>query len=505
MVDRRAISGGRKVLIAVIALALVLGSGTALVVMSSPNNTTSGTSSSTTTIADGTPTTQSSQSSTAASHTILIHVLNDSTLGTVSNDSVTAGPASSMDDVVFTPGGGPTIEECVAQVGNGSTIGPNGTVTSGTSTYTIPACPLKSYDTNGTGWVTIANATGQFYFIKIGNFESYNYAIVDVGENQTLYVTIPWPSGAASVSTNPPSSSSHTQAAGQVYKVTFQQMGWCTPPVYTAPWEVTLGNETEVEPSNATLPIPTNTATESGAFQKYSTIVFSVPDGIYAYTVQIAGVQPTSGIAVVSGSDVTISVAGLAPACVATPSQPSALKLNLNLSEAVTNPGSVSADYAIDVNVSEFNTLTTYNYISADQSWPNANLSLGPCGTFEFPFGVVLYQGYYTNQNISSATPLTIYTPNANTTSAPRPEDCPAKPDVFSYDFAPQSDNAIVNLTWAGDNTSTTYNLSDGVSIIGYWSGSSGAETFHPLSAGVYTVLAGDEWGNTVLEHIMVN
>ncbi len=56
--------------------------------------------------------------------------------------------------------------------------------------------------------------------------------------------------------------------------MTFQQAGWCTPPVYTAPWEVTLGNETELEPSNATLPIPTNTATESGAFQKYSTIVF---------------------------------------------------------------------------------------------------------------------------------------------------------------------------------------------------------------------------------------
>ena len=156
------------------------------------------------------------------------------------------------------------------------------------------------------------------------------------------------------------------------------------------------------------------------------------------------------------------------------------------------------------MNVSEFNTLTTYNYIPAVQSWSNANLSLGPCGTFEFPFGIVLYQGHYTNQNISSGTPLTIYTPNANTTSAPRPEDCPAKPDVFSYDFAPQSDNAIINLTWAGDNTSTTYSLSDSVSILGYWSGSSSAEAFHPLNPGVYTVLAGDEWGNMVLEYVTV-
>lgn len=506
MVSRRAISSEHKVLIAVIAVVLVLGSGTVFVVMSSPNKATSGTSSTTTTTADGTPTAQSSQSSSISGHTILIRILNDSTLGTVNNDSVVAGPASSMDDVVFTPGG-PTIKECVTEVGNGSSVGANGTVVSGTVTYTIPACPLKSYNTNSTGWVTIANSTGQYYFIGIGDFKSYNYAIVDVGKNQTLYVTMPWPSGAASVSTSPPNSSGHSQVAGQVYKVTFQQAGWCTPPVYTAPWEVTLGNETEVEPSNATLPIPTNSATESGAFQKYSTIVFSVPDGTYSYTVQIAGVQPTSGIIVVSGSDVTIGVSGLPPACVTIPTgQPSALKLNLNLSEAVTNPGSVSPDYAIEANISEFNTLTTYNFVSAVQSWPNANLSLGPCGTFEFPFGILLYQGHYTDQNISSGTPLTIYTPNANTTSAPRPEDCPAKPEVFSYDFAPQSNNAVVNLTWAADTTATMYSMSDSVSVVGYWSGSTGSSAveFHSLSPGVYTVLAGDEWGNMVLEYITI-
>ncbi len=207
----------------------------------------------------------------------------------------------------------------------------------------------------------------------------------------------------------------------------------------------------------------------------------------------------------VSGSDVTIGVSGLPPACVATPTgQPSALKLNLNVSETVMNPGSASPDYAIEANVGEFNALTTYNYISAVQSWPNANLSLGPCGTFELPFGITLYQGYYTNQNISSGTPLTIYTPNANTTSAPRPEDCPAKPYVFSDDFAPQSDNAVVDLTWAGDNTSTAQSLSDSVSIIGYWSGSSSTEAFHPLNPGVYTVFAGDEWGNMVLAYVAV-
>jgi len=49
-----------------------------------------------------------------------------------------------------------------------------------------------------------------------------------------------------------------TTSAGatRLYDVTFQQSGDCSPPVYVAPWSVTLGNETSAEPSNATLPIP---------------------------------------------------------------------------------------------------------------------------------------------------------------------------------------------------------------------------------------------------------
>jgi plastocyanin len=185
---------------------------------------------------------------------------------------------------------------------------------------------------------------------------------------------------------------------------------------------------------------------------------------------------------------------------------PLPLELKLNVSQKVTNPGSATPTYSIQANLSELNTLPAYTTVSAAQNWPAADLSLGPCGTFEFPFGMGLYQGHYTSQNISSGTPLTIYTPDANETSQPRPEDCPAHPQVFGYVFAPQSDNAVVQLTWAGDAGASTYALAYGVSITGYWSGSSSSSAgeFHPLNPGVYTVLAGDEWGTIMMAYVTI-
>jgi hypothetical protein len=101
-----------------------------------------------------------------------------------------------------------------------------------------------------------------------------------------------------------------SQTVGQVYKVTFQQTGQCSPLVYWAPWYVTLGNMTEVEPSNATIPFTGNSDTASPLYQIYSTIVFTVPDGTYNYTLYFQAVQPGPQIVVVNGSDVTIDTSG---------------------------------------------------------------------------------------------------------------------------------------------------------------------------------------------------
>ena len=46
----------------------------------------------------------------------------------------------------------------------------------------------------------------------------------------------------------------------------------------------------------------------------------------------------------------------------------------------------------------------------AAKKWPLQGLSLGPCGTLNYPFGVAIFAGYYTSANISTATPLSFMT-----------------------------------------------------------------------------------------------
>ncbi len=174
-------------------------------------------------------------------------------------------------------------------------------------------------------------------------------------------------------------------------------------------------------------------------------------------------------------------------------SSPSDLNLELSIGASV-----LGQPNAVQLNVTEYNAAASYNNVSASSGWPASGLSLGPCGTLELPFGIAVYQGHYTSQNITSATPLTIFTPNANGTAGPYSADCPANPQVFSYDFAPQSDSAATRLTWAGDSSLTTYPLSASFSITGYWNSSS---TFTAFGKGTYTILAGDEWGHSMIQY----
>ena len=170
--------------------------------------------------------------------------------------------------------------------------------------------------------------------------------------------------------------------------------------------------------------------------------------------------------------------------------------LNLELSIGAPDVGQPNA---VQLNITEYNDAALYNNVSASSAWPVSDLSLGPCGTLEFPFGVAVYQGYYTGQNFSSATPLTIFTPDANGTAQPSPVACPANPQVFSYDFAPHSDSATTRLTWAGDSSSTTYQLSASFSITGYWNNSSSFTVFR--TGTTYTVIAGDEWDHSSFQY----
>ena len=137
-------------------------------------------------------TTAASQSSAMGSESVFIHVVNSTSGQPVSNESLTAGPASSPDDLAITPGG-PTLKECVHEVPSGASVGSNGVVYNGTTTTFAP-CPLKSYTTNATGWVTISNQNATYFFIKAGNVNINNAEIVTL-EGSRTYVTAPFPQG----------------------------------------------------------------------------------------------------------------------------------------------------------------------------------------------------------------------------------------------------------------------------------------------------------------------
>ena len=137
-----------------------------------------------------------SQSGTAPAG-LLIHVANETSGQPVSGIRVLAGPASSADDIGLTPGGA-TLKECVHGVPSGSMVVGNGTVVLPNGTeITYPACPLKTYTTNSTGWVSIPEAAGGYYFFNVGGMATaYSvFGVVHLFQGQETHVTVKWPNG----------------------------------------------------------------------------------------------------------------------------------------------------------------------------------------------------------------------------------------------------------------------------------------------------------------------
>jgi hypothetical protein len=144
-----------------------------------------------------------SQSSAIDNETIFIHVINSTSGEPVFNESVTAGPASSLHDIDYTLGFYvmPTLNECGHEVPSGAAVSSNGVVVSNGTTTTFAPCPLKHYFTNATGWVTISNQNASYYLIFVGlvlNEHLSNAQVVPIEWSRT-YVTA-FPEGNFTVS-----------------------------------------------------------------------------------------------------------------------------------------------------------------------------------------------------------------------------------------------------------------------------------------------------------------
>ncbi|MDG6978157.1 MAG: hypothetical protein JRN58_03655 [Nitrososphaerota archaeon] len=135
---------------------------------------------------------------------VLIRVVSSTSGGPLSNESVTAGPASSPNDITYTFGLDivPTLDECVHEVGSGAVVQEDGSVVSNSTTTAFASCPLKHYDTNATGWVTIPDQHASYFFLFVGttlNEHATNVKVIAM-QGSLTYVTVSLPDANFTVS-----------------------------------------------------------------------------------------------------------------------------------------------------------------------------------------------------------------------------------------------------------------------------------------------------------------
>jgi len=167
------------------------------------------------------------------------------------------------------------------------------------------------------------------------------------------------------------------------------------------------------------------------------------------------------------------------------------LSLTISLNSTTYHPGE-----QISVNIEEKNILPTENEVRAANRWPFHGLTLTPCGTLYYPFGISILQGYYDSENVAGVTPLQLFDPNVVYT-------CPPILAAVSYDFQPWSDSAAIYTGYGFMPWSR--NMSTEVTSEGFWTGSYPNATSSNFTPGMYTVVGGDEWGALVILHFTVS
>lgn len=152
-----------------------------------------------------------------------------------------------------------------------------------------------------------------------------------------------------------------------------------------------------------------------------------------------------------------------------------------------TNGTEIQTGESVQVNLSEFNSLPITNNVSAGHDWPTS-VALGPCeNIYVQPFGIAVYTGHLTAQNLSQGERVNIFPPTA----------CPQFIRlVTGYEFQPLSDLAVV---LPGSGSGTPSPLVGSVNV-----GMSYSPQGEPLPPGSYTVVAADEWGALVFAYITV-
>jgi len=167
------------------------------------------------------------------------------------------------------------------------------------------------------------------------------------------------------------------------------------------------------------------------------------------------------------------------------------LKLSLSV-DATPN-----IQHQISITLDETNVLSEINNIPVSDNWSYKGLGVAPCD-FTSPYGIAVFEGDYVASNLSTGTPLTLYNPHITRL-------CPTNYPVISYSFLPSLDWAQV-IENPANPLHNFQQMQYELTINGYWpddnfSSNSQLTSFKPS---VYTVVAGDEWGNLIILHFTV-
>jgi hypothetical protein len=164
------------------------------------------------------------------------------------------------------------------------------------------------------------------------------------------------------------------------------------------------------------------------------------------------------------------------------------LSLSLATDRTTYQPGQ-----SVSIIVDEKNLLSTTNDIPATDNLPPEFRSGFPNDP-SFPLGLAVLRGNYIGANYSTVTPLIIFNPGEiyNGTIAAAPT---------AYSFSPFIDVAVLN---GGDyNSSNAIRLHIEISVNGYWPNNESASS-NNFEPGIYTIVAGDEWGTLAVLHFTV-
>jgi DNA-binding HxlR family transcriptional regulator len=195
------------------------------------------------------------------------------------------------------------------------------------------------------------------------------------------------------------------------------------------------------------------------------------------------------------------------PASASVTSNATGLELSLNINATMITSGE-----AVAVSASEMNNLPSTSNVTSvpwvangtSISWPFPGGEPFPQNHLYMPMFLSLYRGYYTAANVSFAQPLLILPPEI--TSGPQYS-------ISNFVFQPLSDNAsaFAYLRAVGSRTWEPWgNLwTDAVSGTATFSATYpdtnfDSRTLRTFSPSIYTIAAGDEWGQSVLLHFVV-